>query len=380
MNKNHLFSALIISSALFWQSCGSSDKSKGPNAAQQEQPAIAVTMGSVEQEIVEGSTSYPATVVPLQETEIRAEVGGYITKINVADGAVVSKGQVLYEIDRVRYQAAVNQAEANLAITKANLQRVQKDLERYQTLASKDAIAKQTLDYALTDVSNQKAQIQAAEANLLAARTDLQRSVIRAPFSGTIGISQVRTGALVGAGSTLLNTVSTTNPIAIEIQISEKDIKTFTDLQNGNVSTAITATLPDGTTTVANGRIVTIDRAIDTQTGTLKVRAAFDNASSMLRAGMNLTLQVASNSTEEQLVVPYKAIFEQLGTFNIYTVNDSSIAVVQQVELGSRAADRIVIKKGLQQGNKIIIDGIMNVRNGAKVTEAAAAAAAPAQK
>src|SRR5690606_7662581 len=135
---------------------------------------------------------------------------------HVADGATVSKGQALYEIDRVRYQAAVDQAKANLEIAKANLQRVEKDLARYQTLSEQDAIAKQTLDYALTDVNNQKAQIQAAQAALTTAQTNLARSIIRAPFSGAVGISQVRTGAFVSPGVTMLNTISANDPIAVE--------------------------------------------------------------------------------------------------------------------------------------------------------------------
>src|SRR5690606_10587913 len=121
----------------------------------------------------------------------------------------------------------VDQAKANLEIAKSNLDRVEKDLQRYQTLADKDAIAKQTLDYAQTDVSNQRAQVQAAEAELTTAQTNLQRSVIIAPFSGNIGISQVRAGALVSAGTTLLNTISSTNPIAVEFQINEKEIIEF---------------------------------------------------------------------------------------------------------------------------------------------------------
>src|SRR5690606_14309940 len=224
MNKNYLFSALVIGSGLFWQSCGSKDGSdKQQQAAAHGQMAVPVTTTTVEKQIVAGVKSYPASAVPLQETQILAEVTGYITKIYVGDGSFVSKGQPLYEIDRIRYQAAVDQAKANLEIARANLQRVEKDLSRYQTLAEQDAIAKQTLDYALTDVNNQKAQVQAAQAALTTAQTNLQRSIIRAPFSGVVGISQVRNGALVNAGTTLLNTISSVDPIAVEFQINERE-------------------------------------------------------------------------------------------------------------------------------------------------------------
>lgn len=369
MNKTQLFSALLISSGLLAQSCNSKE-SKQANQAQQADMAVPVSMAVVNKEIVTGVKSYPSNVVALQETEIRAEVTGYITNIYVTDGVAVSKGQRLYEIDRTRYQAAVDQAKANLAIAKANLERVQKDLQRYQTLADQDAIAKQTLDYATTDVNNQKAQVQAAEAALTTAQTNLQRSVIVAPFSGTVGISQVRSGALVSAGSTLLNTISSTNPIAVEFQINERDIAEFTKLQTNATGSEIYVSLPDGTRYTEAGRISTIDRAVDSQTGTLKVRASFANNANTLRAGMNTTLNVASTSAQEEVVIPYKAVFEQLGVFNVYTVSDSSTVVLKQVSLGHKIEDKVVITSGLEAGEKIVLDGAASLRPGTKVVEA----------
>lgn len=368
MNKTQLFSALLISSGLIIQSCNSNDNKKGA-PTQQAEIATPVSTALVNKEIVTGVKNYPAFVIALQETEIRAEVTGYITNIFVADGAAVSKGQKLYEIDRTRYQAAVDQARANLAIAKANLDRVEKDLQRYQTLAEKDAIAKQTLDYATTDVNNQKAQVQAAQAALTTAQTNLQRSVIFAPFSGTVGISQVRNGALVSAGSTLLNTISTTNPIGVEFQINERDIADFTKLKAGSSSSDIYITLPDGTRYPEAGRIVTIDRAVDSQTGTLKIRASFANNSNTLRTGMNTTLNVASTSAQEQIVIPYKAVFEQLGVFNVYTVNDSSKVELKQVTLGHKLDDKVVITSGLEAGQKIVLDGAASLRPGTKVVD-----------
>lgn len=370
MNRTQLFSALLISSGLLAQSCNSKDNKQQATQAQQANAATPVSMAVVGKEIVTGVSSYPSNVVALQETEIRAEVSGYITNIYVTDGAFVNKGQRLYEIDRTRYQAAVDQAKANLAIAKANLERVQKDLQRYQTLAEKDAIAKQTLDYAFTDVNNQKAQVQAAEAALTTAQTNLHRSVIIAPFSGNVGISQVRSGALVNAGTTLLNTISSTNPMAVEFQINEKDIAEFTKMQTNSNGAEIYITLPDGTRYTEAGHISTIDRAVDSQTGTLKVRASFANNANSLRAGMNTTLNVASTSSQEELVIPYKAIFEQLGVFNVYTVNDSSKVELKRVTLGNKVDDKVVITSGLETGQKVVLDGAASLRPGTKVVEA----------
>ncbi|MEJ5056235.1 efflux RND transporter periplasmic adaptor subunit [Sphingobacterium sp. MYb382] len=383
MNKKYLFSALVLGSALVWQSCGSKDGSKqqAAGAAAQGEMAIPVSFGTVSQEIVAGLKSYPASVVPLQETEIRAEVSGYITNIFVSDGASVSKGQALYEVDRIRYQAAVDQAKASVEIAKSTLQRVEKDLARYQTLADKDAIAKQTLDNALTDVSTQRSQVQAAQAALVTAQTNLQRSTIRAPYSGVLGISQVRNGALVSPGTTLLNTLSSIDPVAVEFQISEKEIAEFSAYQSGRSSTEITVALPDGTSYAGQGRISLIDRAVSSSTGTISVRATFNNAQNILRAGMNVTMNVTSNSTVEQMIIPFKAVQDQLGVYNVYVVNDSSRAEQRPVELGTKIGDKIVVNKGLNIGEKIVVEGIMNVKTGAKVVEnaapAPAAAAAP---
>lgn len=369
MKTNHILTALLLGTGLFLQSCGNKEAGKQGAGPGMQAPATPVTTATVSKEVVTGIRSYPSNVVPLQETEIRAEVSGYITNIYVADGAYVSKGQRLYEIDRVRYAAAVDQARANMEIAKANLARVEKDLQRYEKLADQDAIAKQTLDYAYTDVNNQKAQVQAAQAALTTARTNLQRSVIVAPFSGNIGISQVRTGALVSAGTTLLNTVSSTNPIAVEFQINEKEIPEFTGLQTGKSSTKINLTLPDGSTYSSLGRISTIDRAVDSQTGTLKVRASFDNPANTLRAGLNLTLNVESTTAHEEMVIPYRAIFEQLGTFSVYAVTDSSTVDLKQVSLGQKLGDKVVITNGLQVGERIVVDGVAALKQGAKVVE-----------
>ncbi len=368
MNKRQLLTAFFIGSALIWQSCGDA-KQKGAGAQAPAERVVPVTTAIASQEIVTGNITYPASVVPLNETELRAEVNGYITNIYVADGASVSKGQKLYEIDGIRYTAAVEQAKASLNIAQANYDRVKRDLGRYEKLAQQDAIAKQTLDNAKTDLANQEAQVLSAKAALTTANTNLARSVIKAPFSGTVGISQVRSGALVSAGTTLLNTISSVDPIAVEIQVNEKDLSQFTALKNKQSSSAISLTLPDGTTYSAHGTIHTLDRAIDPQTGTLKVRASFPNPNKSLVAGMNLSLNIKRESATEELVVPYKAVMEQLGVFNVYVVNDSSKAEIRHVELGIKVDENVVIKKGISAGEKVITDGVMNVQPGVKVTE-----------
>jgi len=368
MNKHFLFPALLAISALIWQACGQQEAQNRQQAPQGE-PVFPVSTAQAERRAVSGTKSYPGSAVPLQETEIRAEVSGYITKIHAGDGASVAAGDLLYEIDGIRYQAARDQAKATLEIARANLERTQKDLARYQSLAEQDAIAKQTLDYALTDVNNQKAQVQAAQAALVSAETNLERSVIRAPFAGMVGISQVRNGALVSAGTTLLNTISSVDPVAVEFQIAEREIPEFLAYRAGKAHAHIDVLLPDGMPYGGSGRISTLDRAVDPTTGTLKVRATFHNTGNTLRAGMNLTVNVVSGSETEQLVIPIKAVRDQLGDYNVFVVNDSSRVEQQRVELGMKVDDQVVVKSGLAEGQKIVVDGIMNMRSGVKVAE-----------
>jgi len=374
MNKRQLLFAFFLGTALVWTSCGNKDAKKQGAAQAQAEKVVPVTFGAASHEIVTGTISYPSTVKPLNEADLFAEVSGYITKIYVSDGAVVSKGQALYEIDGTRYNAAVQQAKASLQIAQTDLDRQKRDLARYQVLADKDAIAKQVYDNAVSNVAASQAQVESARAALVTANTNLSRSTIRAPFSGTVGISQVRLGALVNPGSTLLNTLSSTSPIAIEFQVNEKDISKFVQMQSNHSSSDLSLLLPDGSTYEGKGSITTIDRAVDPATGTIKVRATFPNNANALRAGMNITMNVSTTSPTEEIVVPYKAVFEQLGVFNLYAVNDSSKAEIRQVKLGIKAGDKIVIKEGVKDGEKIVVDGAMNVQNGVKVVDAATAA------
>lgn len=374
MNRNLIHFLAIISGGLIISSCGNKNQQgQGRPAAGPVPVAIAV----VPEEIVTGVNNYPGTVVALNQTELRAEVNGYITAILVQDGATVTKGQKLYEIDRTRYQAAQEQAKANVAIAEANLNKVNRDVERYKRLAEQDAIAKQTLDYALTDLNNAQAQVLSAKAAMTSATTDLERSIIRAPFNGTIGISQVRNGALVTAGTTLINTVSSTNPIAVDFPVNERDIKRFVEIQHSSSTlkdSVITLQLSGNTTYSSPGRVSAIDRAVDPSTGTITVRASFENTDNILRAGMNTNVMVANTSMVKMPVIPYQAVSEQLGEFTVFVVTDSSTVVQKPVKLGLKMGDKVVINEGLKAGEQIVTEGTQNLQQGAKVVDQKAAA------
>lgn len=367
MNLNAIKTGLLIFSSAFLASCGG-DADQA--AQQQAPPPMPVTTYTVAKEEVSTTDTYPGVVVALNEVDLRAEVGGYITAIYVKDGQQVTRGQRLYEIDRTNYQAAYNSAKANLDMAMANQQKAEKDAQRYTNLAKQQAIAQQRVDYALTDLANASSQVAAAKANLATAQANLNRSVITSPLTGTIGISQVKLGALVSPGSTLLNTVSTNNPMAVDISVNQRDVQRFIALQKNpgqSVSDSVFAIEQNGNTYQLNGNIVAIDRSVDPGTGTITVRISFPNPNGILISGMTCNVNVRNKAPEPQLIIPHKAVVEQLGKYSVYVVGDSSKVESRLVELGSRVNDRIVIREGLKEGEVIVSEGIMKIRPGAVV-------------
>ena len=364
---NNIKLGIFVLGSLTLASCGGGDK-----AAQQQgpPPATPVTTATVTDQEVVTTDTYPGVVVALNEVELRPQVGGYITAIFVADGQKVVKGQRLYEIDRTKYIAAYNAAKADVAVAKANRDKAKKDSDRYTRLAEQDAVAKQRVDYALTDLANADSQVAAAQAQLSSAANDLQRATIVSPLTGTIGISQVKLGALASPGTTLLNTVSTNDPIAVDISVNQAEIPRFTQLQR--TSTAVkdslfSIELQDKSVFKGLGRIVTIDRAVDPQTGTIKVRISYPNPQGRLIAGMTVNLLALNKASEHQLVIPYKAVQEQLGVFNVFVVGDSSKAEPRNVTLGKQFGQSVVVSTGLKEGDVIVVEGVQNVKPGAKV-------------
>ena len=374
MNRKLLGSGLIVLGFFSVTSCSNSQKGN----LQQGMAAIAVpvTIDTIGLEKVTGVDTYPGTVVALNEVELRAEVGGYITAMYVKDGQKIQRGQKLYEIDRSRYASAYRLAQANVQIAKSNRDKAKKDAERYTKLAEQDAIAKQRVDYALTDLANAESQIAASEAILTNTAADLKRSVITAPLSGTIGISYVKLGALVSPGTTLLNTVSTNNPIAVDILIAQQEIPRFIQLQKNSsaqLDSVFTIELSDQTIIKQTGKIVAIDRTVDPQTGTIKVRISYPNPSGNLISGMNCTVKVLNRSPSKLLVIPFKAVTEQLGEFTVFVVGDSNKVEQRHIKTGMKVTDRVVVKEGLKPGETIVIDGVQNLRHGSVIQSGNAA-------
>ena len=210
---------------LTWASCGKA----GKKGAIQPPTPVAIAEAKTAQAVY--YDSYQGIVVSINTVELRSQVPGFVTGIFFKEGDVVEKGKVLYEIDKRKYDAAYQQAQASVLSAQANLIKAQKDIDRYNMLLKNDAIARQTVDQATAAYETNKSQVAVAKAGLASAATDLSYATIRAPFTGRIGISQVRLGTQVAVGTTLMNTISAEHPIGVDVVINEQDITRFYGLQ-----------------------------------------------------------------------------------------------------------------------------------------------------
>jgi len=375
MIQNFSKKAIIasITSILLLSACHNSN-----NDAPQYDPnaAVSVVTETVTTQTVSYFDQFPASVVALNQVELRPQVSGYITGVYFSDGQRVSKGQKLYSIDEQMYSGNYQQAVANLQVAESNLIKAQKDADRYHELETKDAVAKQQVDYANSARDVASKQVDAAKANVKSLQTSVKYTTITAPFSGTIGISQVKTGAAVTAGVTLLNTVSTDDPIAVDFSIDQKEIYRFSKLQQQKSYSDSTFQIAFSENEVYpySGKLDLLDRAVDPLTGTLKVRLNFPNKQNLLRSGMSCNVRVLNDNNAPVILIPNKAVTEQLGEFFVYVESGNKVSQ-RKVSLGTAIGQNIIIKEGLKENEVIIIDGVQKLHEGSVIKTGNEAAA-----
>ena len=332
-------------------------------------PPVAVSVYTVKAGNALFYNSYPATVTAVNQVDIRPEVAGYITGIFFQEGQHVEKGQKLYQIDQQQYRGAYEQAVAQLNAQEANLAKVQQDADRYQELGRQDAVAQQTVQHAMADLEAQKKMVDASKANVNAMEVNLRYSTIFAPLSGTIGISAVKQGASVSPGITLLNTISSDNPIAVDVALDEKlvpFIENKNKLSTSKNDSTFTLILADQSTYPYPGKIFIIDRAVDPQTATIKVRFLFPNPGNQLKAGMSANLQILNNSGVSSIIIPYRATVEQMAEYFVYVVGGDTVAQ-RKVALGKRIRDMAIVLSGVKPDEVIVLDGVQKLKDGSKV-------------
>jgi membrane fusion protein (multidrug efflux system) len=305
-----------------------------------------------------------------QEVDIRSMVSGILLEKHFDDGALVEKGQLLYSIDAREFRAQVANAEAQLASAEANLSRSRQDVERYRPLLADEAIARQVYDNAVAAARQAEAQVTASRAALDQTRLGVEYAQIRAPLQGRIGAVQVFPGDLVSAGQTSLGTISSDNPAWVYFQISETEMLEFTKRQGSNSVSAddpvriVKLILSDGSDYPLTGLINFGDRAVDPTTGTLKIRAEFPNPEHALIPGMFARVRATTGRAINAMVVPDRAVQEQLGKYFLTVVGAEDKAELRPVTLGPRFGNRQVIASGLEPGDRVVVEGLQKARPG----------------
>lgn len=378
MYLTQLIKYTALATVLLLAACNSNK----PPAVPAAPPSVKVTVVPVTLTDAVYYDEYPATVNPLNQVDLRPQVSGFISGVHFQDGQRVRKGQLLYSIDQQLYAANYQQAVAGLEVQKANVALAQKNANRFHELEKSDAVAKQLVDNADAALAVAQKQADASKANIQAVQTNVKYTKVYAPFDGVIGISLVKVGAAVSAGSTLLNSISSDVDLAVDFNIDQKEIYRFATL------TAKKPTPKDSAFTLAfgtelypyPGKIALLDRAVNPQTGTIKARLIFPNNKRLLIAGMNGTVRVKNTAAAQSVLIPYKAITEQLGEFFVYVPNDSNKVSQRKIVVGTQIGTNVIIKDGLKDGEKIVVEGVQNLREGAAITIVDPATAAAAAK
>jgi len=305
-----------------------------------------------------------------QEVELRARVSGILLAKHFDDGTLVKEGQLLFSIDAREFRAQVASAQAQLASAEANLSRARQDVERYKPLLADEAIARQVYDNAVATQSQAEAQVDASRAALDETRLGLEYADVRAPLSGRIGAAQVFPGSLITAGQTALATLSSDDPAWAYFTISESELLDFERRLAGKRLTAddplrvVHLILSDGSVYPLPGRINFGDRALDPTTGTYRIRAEFPNPDHKLIPGLFARVRATGGELQNALVVPDRAVREQLGKYFLTVVGEGDNAELRPVELGPRFGNRQVIKSGLAAGDRVVVEGLQKARPG----------------
>jgi len=310
-----------------------------------------------------------------QDVEIRARVEGFVDSVTFQEGTTVKKGQVLYRIDPKPFEATLANAKADLATWQARYVKTQNDVKRLEPLAAKQAVSQQELDDAVASREAAQAQVEAQNATVSKAQLDLGYTGVVAPINGLAGTTLVRSGALVGRGeSTLLTTVSQVDPILFTAGISEAEYlrlaRRAEELrrQRGGQPVPVELVLADGSVHPQKGRLDAIERAVDTTTGTLSLQFRFANPNGLIRPGQYGRVRFVLETRKDAMLVPQRAVQELQSLYNVTVVGSDNKLAVKTVTVGPRVGSLWVVEKGLEPGDRVVVEGAQRLKPGTVVT------------
>ena len=309
------------------------------------------------------------TVTPLATVTVRPQVSGAIVKFDFQEGQMVKTGQVLAEIDPRQYQAAVEQAVGTLNKDKAALANAITDEKRYQMLTQQNAISQQTYATARATALQDAATVKSDEGTVQQAQLNLSYAKITSPVDGRVGIRQVDIGNLMQAGQTNgIVTVTQINPISVLFSLPEDDIdQIMTQMNSGATLTAL-AFDRTGANQIAQGKLTAVDSNIDTTTGTVKLRAMFDNTDNALFPNQFVNIRLLVNTLHNQTLVPVAAIQRGAQGSFVYVVSPDKTVSMRTVTTGVSSTTMTTITSGLKPGDTVVVDGADRLKEGSEVT------------
>ena len=311
---------------------------------------------------------YAGSVKGKDEVKVQARVSGNVTDKYIKGGQYVSAGQALYKIDDRNYRAALLQAQANLAQAQATYNNALIDLQRNEQLLAAAAVSEQVVTTQRAQVAAYQANVDAMEALVQQAQQNLDDTVVYAPMSGKLAVDDVAVGTYAAAGNTTLVTIGSSNPIFVQFSISEGEYLKYVGASvvpgQALPSKSVRITLSDGSEYPVEGSIVEVDRAMQDNSGSLIVKAQFDNPDGVLVPGMFARAKLTGDTLKGAILVPERAVQQLLGKSFVMIVGEDGKSKAQNVELGSKIGSYCIVEKGLTGKEQVIVEGLTSLTEG----------------
>lgn len=358
-----LAAALAATVLMAVAGCGKSEQQAG------SQPTLVRSMKVIKRD-TPLAYDYTGFIEAQQEMELKAQVNGQITGKFFNGGDTVKAGQVLYSIDQRTYKANLLNAQANLANARASLANASINAERYSKLYAQNAVSKQTLDDAIMQRDQARAAVDAQQALLENAQVDISETNVTAPFDGRIDTTALEVGNYVVAGQTVMTKISNTDPVFVKFSMAEPEYLKLVSSKTDNGSATLdnlSIVLSDGSTYGLKGRVAEVNRGINDSTGTLTIKALFENPDRFLLPGMFAHVQATAGIKEDAILVPQRAVTELMYKKFVYIIGDDNKVTMKEVVLGPRVGRLWMVESGLDGTENIVVEGTSKIRQGSVV-------------